>query len=148
MPTGVDRIDADLNATANIDGTDQWVNVDIAIIDTGIDPKHPDLNVFRHVRCTGTAWFSNLGLLIEVAAPGVDILSTWLSGQYYTISGTSMAAPHGAGAAALYMADNPGASPAGVRDALIASGTPQGGAQGFLGDPDGVSEPLLDASGL
>jgi len=54
MPTGVDRIDADLNTTANIDGVDQRVDVDIAIIDTGIDPKHPDLNVFRHVRCTGT----------------------------------------------------------------------------------------------
>ncbi len=40
LPTGVDRVDADLNATANVD-------VDIAIIDTGIDLDHPDLNVFK-----------------------------------------------------------------------------------------------------
>jgi subtilisin len=45
LPTGVDRIDADLNATAKIDGIDERVDVDIAIIDTGIDRDHPDLNV-------------------------------------------------------------------------------------------------------
>ncbi len=45
-PVGVDRIDADLNATADIDKTDDArVDVDIAIIDTGIDLDHPDLNV-------------------------------------------------------------------------------------------------------
>jgi subtilisin family serine protease len=47
-PTGVDRIDADLNNTANIDDVDDRVNVDIAIIDTGIDLDHPDLNVVQH----------------------------------------------------------------------------------------------------
>ena len=52
LPTGVDRIDADLNATANIDGVDDRVDVDVAIIDTGIDLDHPDLNVFRSVDCT------------------------------------------------------------------------------------------------
>ncbi|MFQ5894266.1 MAG: S8 family serine peptidase [Nitrospinota bacterium] len=52
LPTGVDRIDADLNATANIDGVDDRVDVDIAIIDTGIDLDHPDLNVFQAVDCT------------------------------------------------------------------------------------------------
>ncbi len=43
LTTGVDRIDADLNATANIDGADDRVDVDVAIIDTGIDVDHPDL---------------------------------------------------------------------------------------------------------
>ena len=52
VPTGVDRIDADLNATANIDDVNDWVDVDVAIIDTGIDLDHPDLNVFRGVDCT------------------------------------------------------------------------------------------------
>ena len=52
LPTGVDRIDADLNATANIDGSDDRVDVDIAIIDTGIDLDHPDLNVYEAVDCT------------------------------------------------------------------------------------------------
>ena len=52
MPTGVERIGAHLNATANIDGVDERVDVDIAIIDTGIDLDNPDLNVFRAVDCT------------------------------------------------------------------------------------------------
>ena len=52
LPTGIDRIDADLNATANIDDGDDRVDVDVAIIDTGIDLDHPDLNVFRAVDCT------------------------------------------------------------------------------------------------
>lgn len=46
LPTGVDRIDADWNAVAGIDGFDQRVDVDIAILDTGIDRNHPDLNVY------------------------------------------------------------------------------------------------------
>jgi len=45
LPTGVDRIDADQNSTANIDGTDDRVDADVAILDSGIDPSHPDLNV-------------------------------------------------------------------------------------------------------
>jgi subtilisin family serine protease len=45
LPTGVNRIDADLNDAANIDGFDDRVDVDVAIIDTGIDLDHPDLNV-------------------------------------------------------------------------------------------------------
>jgi hypothetical protein len=43
VPTGVDRIEADLNAIAKIDGIDERVDVDVAIIDTGIDLDHPDL---------------------------------------------------------------------------------------------------------
>ena len=48
IPTGVDRIDGELNEIANIDGidgSDERVDVDIAILDTGIDTDHPDLNV-------------------------------------------------------------------------------------------------------
>lgn len=52
LPTGVDRIDAELNMTANIDGGDDRVDVDVAIIDTGIDLDHLELNVFRAVDCT------------------------------------------------------------------------------------------------
>jgi len=54
VPTGVDRIEADLNDTANINGLDERVDVDIAIIDTGIDIDHPDLNVVggRHFYST------------------------------------------------------------------------------------------------
>jgi len=46
-PTGINRADADLSPTAAINGVDQRVNVDVAVIDTGIDLDHPDLNVNR-----------------------------------------------------------------------------------------------------
>lgn len=46
VPTGINRVDAELSPTAAIDGVDQRVNVDVAIIDTGIDLDHPDLNVY------------------------------------------------------------------------------------------------------
>lgn len=46
LPTGIDRIDIELNGTAKIDGIDERLDVDIAVIDTGIDPTHPDLNVY------------------------------------------------------------------------------------------------------
>ncbi|MGH3660498.1 MAG: S8 family serine peptidase [Micromonosporaceae bacterium] len=45
LPTGVDRVDAEQSPTAAIDGADQRVDVDVAVIDTGIDFSHPDLNV-------------------------------------------------------------------------------------------------------
>ena len=60
LPTGVNRIDAELNASANIDGVDDQMDVDIAIIDTGIDKDHPDLNVLGGRRfytvTTGPPW--------------------------------------------------------------------------------------------
>ncbi len=66
--------------------------------------------------------FSNYGSDVDLIAPGVCILSTWNDGGYNTISGTSMASPHVAGAAALYKANNPGATPAQVKTALQGAG--------------------------
>jgi hypothetical protein len=303
LPTGVNRINADIDATANIDGIDDRVDVDIAILDTGIDLDHPDLNVFSFTYCktqgpvkavcadgdpgandvnghgthvagitaaldnnTGVVgvapgarlWavkvledngngagsqilagvdfvtqhadeievanmsltgdgdfqsltdaidgavsagvvfalaagnshkdvslvfpaghpnaitvsafedydgisagfsgnagddtfanFSNYGSGVDIMAPGVNIRSTIPGGGLGNKSGTSMASPHVAGAAALYMSDNPGAAPAIVKAALIATGdfSPcSNNVDGICGapeDPDGIQEPLL-----
>jgi len=70
------------------------------------------------------ASFSNVGTCTDMFAPGQGITSAWLNGGSNTISGTSMATPHVAGAAALYLASNPTASPSAVRNALVAAGTP------------------------
>jgi len=52
VPTGIRRIFADENAAIDIDGTDDYrVDVDVAVIDTGVDFQHPDLNVVGGVNC-------------------------------------------------------------------------------------------------
>ena len=52
LPTGVNRIDADLSATAQVAGDGAGtVNGDVAVFDTGIDTSHPDLNVAGGVNC-------------------------------------------------------------------------------------------------
>ncbi|MCZ7458192.1 S8 family peptidase [Streptomyces sp. WMMC940] len=70
--------------------------------------------------------FSNYGSVLDVFAPGSSITSAWNSSDSATntISGTSMATPHVAGAAALYLADNRTATPAQVSSALTAAATP------------------------
>jgi subtilisin family serine protease len=89
------------------------------------------------------AGFSNFGADVDLAAPGVCVLSTWRKGDYRSISGTSMASPHVAGAAALYASTHPGASPAEIQAALVAAGTFD-----WSGDPDGIQEPLLQVANL
>ncbi|MCA1845610.1 MAG: S8 family serine peptidase, partial [Actinobacteria bacterium] len=89
--------------------------------------------------------FSNYGPGVDLMAPGVCITSTWKGGGYNTISGTSMASPHAAGAAALYLSDHPGASPATVVGALKTAGNLLWNA---LGDKDGTKETLLNVDAL
>jgi subtilisin family serine protease len=64
------------------------------------------------------ASFSNRGKGIAVTAPGVDICSTLPGRSYGKMSGTSMAAPHVTGAAALLLSKNRKLSPARVRQVL------------------------------
>jgi subtilisin len=47
LPTGINRSNADASPTARINGVDERVDVDVAVIDTGVDLSHPDLNVYR-----------------------------------------------------------------------------------------------------
>lgn len=74
------------------------------------------------------ASFSNFNNDVEVAAPGVDILSTWNDGGYATFSGTSMATPHASGVAAVIAGLNPGGSVAQWRAKLDASVDDKGAA--------------------
>ena len=70
----------------------------------------------------GLSSFSNYGATtVDIAAPGSSIYSTLPGGRYGSYSGTSMAAPHVTGAVALYAAENPNASAAEIRAALLSS---------------------------
>ena len=92
---------------------------------------------------------SSPGAAIDVAAPGVSVLSTWNDGGTNSISGTSMASPHVAGSAALYIVEN-GLSPASasdvhsIRQALIDNAQAQSDwGPSDTSDPDSNPEPLV-----
>jgi subtilisin len=96
------------------------------------------------------------GAGIDVAAPGVDILSTYVNSSYTTMTGTSMASPHVAGLVALYIAANGRAHSLQdtytIRQAIIDHSQPQSqwmpNGNSFdptnnpTGDSDGNPEPL------
>ncbi|MFJ2827669.1 S8 family peptidase [Streptomyces sp. NPDC087263] len=96
------------------------------------------------------ASYSNYGTVLDIFAPGSSITSSWNTSDTATstISGTSMAAPHVAGAAALYLADNPTATPAQVATALInlsstgvVTGPGTGSPNRLLNVPGGTTTP-------
>jgi subtilisin family serine protease len=81
-------------------------------------------STINDARYTGTGP-SNYGSCLDIWAPGTNIISASYSSNTgtATMSGTSMASPHTAGAAALYLGANPNATPQQVRDALVNNGS-------------------------
>ncbi|MEU7559802.1 S8 family peptidase [Streptomyces eurythermus] len=84
------------------------------------------------------AGYSNYGKVLDLYAPGSGIVGAGLHGGEATMSGTSMAAPHVAGVAALYLAGHPDAKPDAVAKALT-----DGASKGVVGNPGPGSPNLL-----
>jgi subtilisin family serine protease len=103
--------------------------------------------------------FSDTGPCVDIFAPGGNITAAWIGSNTATntISGTSMSAPHVGGAAALYIAANPGSTPAQINTALVnnatnnkitgslIAGTPNKLLyMGFIGGGPGNQNPVAD----
>ena len=105
-----------------------------------IEPMYPCSYPAPNIVCVAATdvddalvWFSNFGSnTVDVGAPGEDIRSTISSGSYGYADGTSMAAPHVAGAAALVLADRPALSATELRSALLLSADPRPALTGRL----------------
>ncbi|MGY5031364.1 S8 family serine peptidase [Streptomyces sp. 900116325] len=82
--------------------------------------------------------FSNYGHVVDIYAPGSDITSSWNDSDdaTNTISGTSMATPHVVGAAAVYLAGHPDATPAEVATALTDGAIPDAISNATEGTPN------------
>lgn len=93
--------------------------------------------------------FSNFGTCLDIFAPGSSITSAWHTGSSATntISGTSMASPHVAGVAALYLQASPSASPATVRNAIVNGGTTGKVTSAGSGSPNVLLYSLLTGGG-
>ena len=72
-------------------------------------------------------YWTNYGDVVDILAPGVDIYGCWKNGGYKTASGTSMASPHVAAAAALVKTKHPEWTPKNIRDFLVFNGNKANG---------------------
>lgn len=107
---GNDRADVDRNPTKFVPASYNFANM---------------LTVASTTSTAGMSSFSNFGATrVHLGAPGSAILSTVTGGKFSKLDGTSMAAPHVSGAAALYWAKNPTANYQQVRAAIMSSVTP------------------------
>ena len=106
-------------------------------------PRATTVGSHRHHRQPGA--FSNIGTCLDLFAPGVNIYSAWATADnaYNTISGTSMAAPHAAGTAALWRQRFPADNADQVAAALVANATP-----GVVINPGAGSPNLLLFMGM
>ena len=99
-------------------------------LDNDVTPHYPSsyehdsvVSVASTTHTDAMSSFSQWGLTsVDLGAPGSSILSTWPGGGYNTISGTSMATPHVAGAAALALSVNPDLSVLELKELLLSSG--------------------------
>ncbi len=109
-----------------------------------------DWNSFSNWGNQSASWTSNNSAPVAIAAPGGSILSLRKGGGTTTMSGTSMASPHVAGAAALYLASNPqpadGNAFLNTRAGLLQAAESTASFSNTSGDPH--SEDFLDASSL
>ena len=96
------------------------------------------LTVAASTSVDARAYFSNYGTCVDLFAPGMGITSAWSSSDTATntISGTSMASPHVAGSAALYLSTHPAATPAQVELVLEAQATVDAIADPGAGTPN------------
>ncbi len=114
-------------AAAGNDGTDN----DTRPMLPAAFPQDNVLAVASTNKNDGRSFFSNYGLeTVDVGAPGSDIISTAPKGAYKKLSGTSMAAPHVSGAAALLWAEFPDATYAEIKERLMRFGDDNSALQG------------------
>lgn len=93
------------------------------------------------------ASFSNFGSHVNITAPGVDLLSTFLDGGYAIWSGTSMAAPLVSGSAALRLEVNPSMTLSSLEEAIEDTATPLFGEEGSFWEGK-MGDGLISVSGL
>lgn len=116
-----------------------------ALASTSVPAAYPAViavSAYDTKTSTFPSW-SNYGPRVDIAAPGVGIFSTTKNGGYATFSGTSMAAPHVAAAAALYLVGHPTASPAQVRQGVLQLALPS-----YPGQNAQHGEPILQVHEL
>ncbi len=97
------------------------------------------ISVAASAHDTGAAYFTNATAEVDLLAPGVSVLSLHTEGRLRTLSGTSMAAPHVAGVAALMLSKRPNLGVDDVKRILVASGS------ALVDEGRAVGVPLLNA---